>query len=203
MSLSGPQRQAEERLARPVHCPDPREPRPPLHAWAPRCTCLSVKLSGPEPRAVRARADWRPVSEGAESKPVKATGSWDQLGQQLGAAGTELRAGHRGPGDRRATPVGRAQSWSTRRWPVQGRPPTSCPCGRGRLGVHSSRVLGHRGEAWTPGSPPPGCFQAMLWGDGLRIHNGSEVKVTDFPAPSKSHHTQDESFRTRVKRSAR
>ena len=134
MSLSGPQRQAEERLARPVHCPDPREPRPPLHAWAPRCTCLSVKLSGPEPRAVRAGADWRPVSEGAESKPVKATGSWDQLGQQLGAAGTELRAGHRGPGDRRATPVGRAQSWSTRRWPVQGRPPTSCPCGQGAAG---------------------------------------------------------------------
>ena len=56
MSLSGLQRQAEERPARPVHCPDPREPRPPLHAWAPVLYMSQCEAQWPRAKGCEGRS---------------------------------------------------------------------------------------------------------------------------------------------------
>lgn len=68
------------RQARGAGPTDPGSPVP-LFTLVPQGQCMyQFEAQWPEPRAVRDGADWCPVSEDAEFKDTKATGSWDQLG---------------------------------------------------------------------------------------------------------------------------
>ena len=206
MSLSGPQRQAEERLARPGHCPVLEKAgqgsRPPLHAWAPTLCTSQCEAQWPRAKGREGRSQLVASLRGGRVQGHQ--GYW-----LLGPAGTIAGShweGAEGWSPRPGRQTGHPHGPSTElvHWTAAspGPSPHFLPLWPGRLGVHSSQVPGHRGAARPPSSPPPGHFQARLWGDRLRTHSGSEVKVTDFPAPLKPHHTQDEGFRTRVKRSA-
>lgn len=132
----------------------PGEPAPqtpgspvPLFTLAPQGWCMSqFEAQWPEPRAMRDGADWCPVSEDAEFKDTKATGSWDQLGQQPGAAGRELRASTAaqetdGPppwAEHRAGPPAGGLSKAI--------PPLPASVARQWLGVHNSQVPGSKGR---------------------------------------------------------